>query len=225
MRLPWLMVMGWVGILSISTQTPVVESHQPAGEQSISLDIWDKVILVNCGGTFGEHGTGVIMDWGWIVTAKHVVKDCPVGSKTMVRWIKKDGGDNRIVKEREVKVLAKSDNTDLALLSNVDITGFPVGQYEAGNATIYGYPATVQSKIPVLIKPDNNRIKLTQQDLSKIKIRPGLSGGVVVQNQKLIGIVVTAWLNDQGEVSGTGFAVQSSDIDNFIQEYKKEKGL
>ena len=215
--------MGWVGVLSITTQPPVVESHQSVKkEEMVSLDIWDKVVVINCGGLSGEQGTGVVMDWGWVVTAGHVVKDCPVGSNATARWIKRDGNDQIILKEKQVEVLSKSDKYDLALLNNVDIKGFPVGQYEAGNAVIYGYPQTIQSQVPVVIKPENTRIKLTQTNPGQKKIVGGASGSIVMQNDKLVGITVTTILESNGT---QGYAVQSSDIDNFIQSYKKEKGL
>ena len=213
--------MGWVGVLSITTQPPVVESHQSVREvenTSQSIDPKDKVVQLFCG---KEIGSGVIMDWGWVVTAKHVVKECPVGSPVWVRWMRQ----GETLDRKQLKVLALDKEHDLALLENTNQNGLEVGAYEAGNAVSIGYPANTKAEIPVLIKPDNNRIKLTQEDLSKIRIRPGLSGGALIQNNRLVGIVVTAWVNDQGDPTGTGFAVQSSDIDNFIQSYKKEKGL
>lgn len=174
----------------------------------------------------GGHGTGFVIEPGFLITNKHVIE----GANKISIWYEK---------EREVNVWNYSEDQDLAILKlpdniNVEVCNwFDSDQLKiAEELYVIGWPNDPygDSTITKGIYSRTNKYDDGSEDIqTDAPINPGNSGGPLVNECGIVGINTSRieWTNESSPriVEGIGFALSSNFIFPKVQQLIKTGSL
>jgi hypothetical protein len=205
-----------VDIALLEDRRPIIDlaalgNESESGYQSPVDDaiLNDSIVSVSSG---DKKGTGFYISDNFVVTNRHVIGDAPMAKLT-----------NRAGQSATGVVLAEDRYRDVALLAVTELTGSPIQIADQRPRTgdelrAYGHPAGYEfsvtrgivSAVRELEIPESVTGKTALFIQSDVAISPGNSGGPLISDGKVVGVITYKDIQTSSE--GLSFSLSSEEL-------------